>query len=155
MLRSPEYPTSQLFLGYVFYCKSGSPRYHSRVHVDFSLNGFCFWVGKPSRRRSCGLFVNWFTFIILILYSTVTSIILSSYVLILIYSIYSVRGIINRARWLKVIWLSRSHPLKWFSHCNIDESFDRKLILHSILYSLLSPFLKNIRHPKYQRGLQK
>ena len=73
----------------------------------------------------------------------------------IIYSIYIVRGFINRARWLKVIWLSRSHPLKWFSHCNIDESFDRKLILHSILYSLLSPFLKNIRRPKYQRGLQK
>ena len=73
----------------------------------------------------------------------------------IIYSIYSMRGFTNRARWLKVIWLSRSHPLKWFSHCNIDESFDRKLILHSILYSLLSPFLKNIRHPKYQRGLQK
>jgi len=73
----------------------------------------------------------------------------------IIYSIYSMRGITNRTRWLKVIWLSRSHPLKWFSHCNIDESFDRKLILHSILYSLLSPFLKNIRHPKYQRGLQK
>ena len=28
-------------------------RNHSRVHVDFSLNGFCFWVGKPSRSRSC------------------------------------------------------------------------------------------------------
>ena len=29
-------------------------RIQRRIHVDFSRNGFCFWVGKPSRRRSCG-----------------------------------------------------------------------------------------------------
>ena len=29
-------------------------RIQRRIHVDFSRNGFCFWVGKPIRRRSCG-----------------------------------------------------------------------------------------------------
>ena len=34
-------------------------RNHSRVHVDFSRNGFCFWVGNPSKRRSCGKWFLW------------------------------------------------------------------------------------------------